>query len=153
MFALKHSMSPEQVKPENYRAVHYVGGSNAMYGVAENEAIQKISMAVYEQHNGIISSVCHGTAGIVNLKLSNGEFLVKGRRITGYPEAFENSEKAYFKEFPFMIDSVIEARGGDFRYGQRNAAHVEVDGRVVTGQNHLSSALVAQRMIAILQGT
>lgn len=153
MYGLKHSKMPQDIRPADYRAVHYVGGSNAMYGVAENVALQNIAMAIYEKHHGIISSVCHGTAGIVNLQLSNGDYLVKGRRISGYPEAFENPDKAYFAEFPFMIDQVVKARGGDFIYGDRNQAHVEVDGRIVTGQNHLSSAIVAERMIEVLKNT
>ncbi|WP_286270695.1 nuclear transport factor 2 family protein [Thalassotalea hakodatensis] len=150
MYAIGHTKSPNEVNAADYRAVHYVGGSNAMYQVAENKAIQKIAMDVYEKHNGIVSSVCHGTAGIVNLMTENGEYLVKGRRISGYPESFENQSKAYFKEFPFLIQKTIEERGGSFFHSSRNVAHVEVDGRIVTGQNHLSSTLVAQKMVEIL---
>lgn len=151
MYALKHTKSPTQIDPSKYRAVHYVGGSNAMYGVAENEAIQKIAMTIYEDHDGIISAVCHGTAGIVNLKTKDGGYLVDGKRISGYPEAYENQSRAYFKEFPLLIQQSIESRGGQFLYSDRNTPHIETDGRIVTGQNHLSSQLVAEKMIDILQ--
>lgn len=151
MYAIGNTKTPEEITPSNYKAVHYVGGTNAMYGVAENKRIQQISMEIFEQHGGIISSVCHGTAGIVNLKLKNGDYLVKGRRISGYPESFENQSKAYFKEFPFLIQQTIEQRGGDFFHSERNVDHVEVDGRIVTGQNHLSSSLVAKKMVELLQ--
>jgi putative intracellular protease/amidase len=124
-----------------------------MYGVPENKHIQRITMTIYEKYNGIVSSVCHGTAGIVNLKTQDGEFLVKGKRISGYPDAYENQSKAYFKQFPFLIQQTIESRGGQFFYSPRNNAHVEVDERIVTGQNHLSSSLVAEKMIQILQKT
>lgn len=150
MYAIGNTKSPAQIEPSKYRAVHYVGGSNAMYGVAENEAIQQIAMEIYEEHNGIISSVCHGTAGIVNLKTKDGKYLVTDKRISGYPESFENQSKAYFKEFPFLIQKTIEQRGGKFYHADRNEAYVEVDGRIVTGQNHLSSPLVAERMVEIL---
>lgn len=79
MYLLANTLAPEQVDASEYLAVHYVGGGNAMYQLAENKALQAITMAVYEKNNGIVSSVCHGTAGIVNLKLSNGEYLVTGR--------------------------------------------------------------------------
>lgn len=153
MFAIKHTKSPSEINPANYRGVHYVGGGNAMYGVPENKHIQRITMTIYEKYNGIVSSVCHGTAGIVNLKTQDGEFLVKGKRISGYPDAYENQSKAYFKQFPFLIQQTIESRGGQFFYSPRNNAHVEVDERIVTGQNHLSSSLVAEKMIQILQKT
>lgn len=150
MFAIANTKSPEQINAEQYRAVHYVGGSNAMYQVAENKQIQDIAMEIYEEHGGIVSSVCHGTAGIVNLKTKDGKYLVAGKRISGYPEAYENQSKAYFKQFPFLIQKTIEERGGQFFYSEPNTPHVEIDGRIVTGQNHLSSALVAEKMIELL---
>ena len=153
MFAIGNTKTPEQVDPSLYNAVQYIGGSNAMYGVAQNEDIQHIAMTVYEKHNGIISSVCHGTAGIVHLKTKDGQYLVNDRRITGYPDDFENQSKAYFKEFPFLIKATAEKHGGKFFHAPRNNAHVEVDGRIVTGQNHLSSALVAQRIIELIDKT
>lgn len=151
MYAIKNTKQPSQIDPSKYLAVHYVGGGNAMYGVAENIAIQNIAMTIYEDHQGIVSSVCHGTAGIVNLRTKNGEYLVTGKRISGYPDSYENQTKAYFKQFPFMIQKTIEKRGGKFFYSERNTPHVEVDGRIVTGQNHLSSSLVAEKMIELLQ--
>lgn len=151
MYAIGNTLTPADVEPAEYRAVHYVGGTNAMYGVADNAEIQRISMEIYEQHNGIISAVCHGTAGIAHLRLQNGEYLVKGKRISGYPDEYENPDRPYFKEFPFHITKTIEARGGNFLYSPRGQEHVEVDGRVVTGQNYQSSAGVAKAMIAILQ--
>ena len=147
MYALSNTKSPSEILPINYKVVHYIGGSSAMFGVAKNKAIQKISMDIYEKYNGIISAVCHGTAGIAFLKLSSGEFLVSGKNISGYPDEYENPNKPYFKQFPFLITATIEQHGGDFNYSPRNTAHVEVDGRVITGQNYLSSALVAQKII------
>jgi putative intracellular protease/amidase len=150
MYALKHTRTPQQVTPEQYKAVHYIGGSSAMYGVADNKEIQAISMEIYEKHHGIISSVCHGTAGIVHLKTSDGKFFIAGKRISGYPDIYENQSAAYFQQFPFKIQETIEQREGVFKYSARNKAHVEVDGRVITGQNYLSSALVAEKIIELL---
>ncbi|WP_051275594.1 nuclear transport factor 2 family protein [Aestuariibacter salexigens] len=151
MYAIGNTLRPEQISPEHYAAVHYVGGTNAMYGVADNTELQRISMTIYEKYNGIISSVCHGTAGIVHLRLSNGEYLVKDKRISGYPDEYENPQKPYFKEFPFLITETIESRGGRFLYSPRNTPHVEIDDRVITGQNYLSSAGVALAIIEQLQ--
>lgn len=152
MYALEHTRTPQQIIPEHYKAVHYIGGSSAMYGVADNKDIQKITMEIYEKHRGIISSVCHGTAGIAHLKTSDGKYLVAGKRISGYPDAYENQSAAYFQQFPFKIQETIEQRAGVFKYSARNQAHVEVDGRVITGQNYLSSALVAEKIIELLAG-
>jgi len=150
MYAIGHTLKPEQIVAKDYRAVHYVGGSNAMYGVADHPQLQKISMEIYEQHGGLISAVCHGTAGIAHLRLKNGEYLVKGRRISGSPDEYELQDRPYFKQFPFLITKTIEERGGTFLYSPRNTPHIEVDGRIITGQNQLSSAGVAKAMVALL---
>jgi putative intracellular protease/amidase len=151
MYALKNTRTPNEITASEYKAVHYVGGGNAMYGVAKNSMIQNISMEIYEEHSGIISSVCHGTAGIAFLKKTNGEYLVSGKNISGYPNEYENFSKAYFKQFPFKITETIKKHGGKFNYSPRNTKHIEVDGRVVTGQNYLSSSAVAQEIINIIE--
>jgi len=150
MYALANTKTPDEITPSHYKAVHYIGGSSAMYGVANNNKIKNIAMDIYEKHNGIISAVCHGTAGIAYLRLSTGEYLVSGKRISGYPDEYENPKREYFKHFPFQITQTIEKHGGDFNYAPRNTAYIEVDGRVVTGQNYLSSALVAQKIIQMI---
>ena len=153
MYAIGHTKTPQEITAKNYRAVHYVGGGNAMYGVPENEALQKISMSIYEDYNGVVSSVCHGTAGIVNLKTKDGKYLVAGKRVSGYPEAYENQKSEHFKQFPFLIQQTIEQREGLFKVSERGQAHVEVDGRLVTGQNYHSSAPVAEKIISILENS
>lgn len=151
MYALKNTQSPEQVNAENYEAIYFVGGGGAMFGVPENAAIQKIAMEIYEEHQGIISSICHGTAGIVNLKTKDGQYLVKGKTVSGYPEAYERKDADYFKEFPFLIQKTIEERGGTFKVAPRNKPHMEAYGNLITGQNHLSCKLVAQKVIETLK--
>ncbi len=150
MYALKHTKSPKEIDASAYKAVHYIGGGSAMFQTPFDKDIQRISMEVYEKHNGIISSVCHGTAGIVNLKTSNGNYLVKGKRVNGYPDDYENPNKPYFKTFPFLIKKTIEERGGTFKFSKPGKPHVEVDGKLVTGQNYNSSKSVALKIIEML---
>ena len=124
-----------------------------MFEVPENLYIQRISMQVYEDNKGIISSVCHGTAGIVNLKTKNGKFLVDGKKISGYPDSFEKQDGEYFKHFPFLIQKTIEERGGEFKFSKRNESFVEQDGRIITGQNFQSSSGVALKIIELIEKT
>lgn len=151
MYAIKHTLSPDEVNASFYKAIQFIGGGSSMFGVPENEAIQQIAMDIYEKHEGIVSSVCHGTAGIVNLKTKEGHYLVMGKRVSGYPDAFERKERDYYKTFPFKITQTIESRGGIFKHSPRNTPHVEVDGRLVTGQNWLSSIPVAEAIIKMLK--
>ena len=148
--ALKTTKSPKEINASKYKAVQYIGGCGAMFGVPENKEIQNIAMEIYEKHNGIISSVCHGTAGIVNLKTKDGKYLVNGKRVSGYPDEYENKSKPYFKTFPFLIQKTIEERGGDFRFSERGKYTLEVDGRLVTGQNFQSSKPVSEKIVEMI---
>ncbi|OXA86621.1 nuclear transport factor 2 family protein [Flavobacterium hercynium] len=151
MYNVAHTLTPKEIDYKAYKAVHYIGGGSAMYDVPENADIQRLVMQLYEDNNGIISSVCHGTAGIVNLKTKNGKFLVDGKKISGYPDSFEIQDGEYFKHFPFLIQKTIEERGGSFKFSKRNESFVEQDGRIVTGQNFQSSNGVALKIIELIE--
>ncbi|PRX54628.1 type 1 glutamine amidotransferase domain-containing protein [Flagellimonas meridianipacifica] len=151
MARINSTLKPSEIIPSNYDAVYYVGGGAAMYQVPENEAIQKIVMTLYEKQNGIVSAVCHGTAGIVNLKTKDGEYLVNNKRINGFPDAFEKMERPYYKEFPFSIEKKINEHGGHFAYSANGwDGYTIVDDRIITGQDPTASASVARQVIKAL---
>ncbi|MBX9403446.1 type 1 glutamine amidotransferase domain-containing protein [Lysobacter sp. BMK333-48F3] len=151
MSGLRNTARPAQIDPTRYRAVYYVGGSNAIYGVPEHPVLQRIAVQVYERNGGVVSAVCHGTAGLVNLKLADGQYLLAGKRVTGYPEEHERQGEAYFKQFPFLMRKTVESRGGLFHALDGDKPYIEVDGRLVTGQNYASATQVAQAVVEILR--
>lgn len=151
MYSLGNTKKPNDIDFRNYKAVHYIGGGSAMYDVPENADIQRIALQVYEENNGIISSVCHGTAGIAHIKTKDGKFLVAGKTVSGWPDSYEDKNGEYFKHFPFLIQKTIEERGGTFKFSGRSDAHVEKDGRIITGQNFQSSRGVALKIIEALE--
>ena len=148
MWALAHTRKPEEVVASDYAALMYIGGSAAMYGVAEHKGMQNLAIQIYEKQNGIVAAVCHGSAGLVNLKLANGTPIVSGKRVTAYPDAFENKNAPYYKTFPFSIEKRLVESKGLFSAGPRGRSHVEVDGRLITGMNWESTHGV---VAAILQ--
>jgi len=151
MTGLRNTATPAQIDPARYRAVYYVGGSNAMYGVPDNTALQRIAMHVYERNGGVVSAVCHGTAGIVNLTFASGQNLLAGKRITGFPEQHERQDAAYFQQFPFLMGQTVKARGGLFSAIDSEAPYIQTDGRVVTGQNYASAKPVAEAVVEVLR--
>ncbi|RBW55812.1 hypothetical protein DS884_15795 [Tenacibaculum sp. E3R01] len=151
MNLLKNTLVPEGVVEINYKAVYYSGGGSAMFGVPENKGIQNLSRTIYEK-KGIVSAICHGTAGIVNLKLSNGTFLYAGKEVNGFPEIFENKTAFYYKTFPFSIEESIVANGGRFTYSKKGwDNNYVVDGRLITGQDPSATVSVAQKVIELLE--
>lgn len=151
MDKLEHTMNPAEIMAENYDAIFYSGGGAAMYGVPEDENIQKIAIGIYNR-NGVISTICHGTAGIAFLKNENGKPLYAGKKITGYPDHLEKKEKEYYKAFPFSIDQAIKNNEGKFVYSEKGYdGFYVVDGRFVTGQDPSSAANVAREVVTLLK--
>lgn len=152
MWALANTRRPEEVSATDYAALMYIGGSAAMYGVADHPGLKALAARIYEQQGGVVSAVCHGSAGLANLTLSDGSALVSGKRVTGYPDAFEDKNAPYYKTFPFSIEQRLRERKGVFSHGARNTSHVEVDGRLITGMNWQSTRDVVAAVVRQLDG-
>ncbi|RZK42093.1 MAG: hypothetical protein EOO90_08420 [Pedobacter sp.] len=151
MNKLKSTMKPDEVVSENYNVIIYGGGGAAMFGVAENVEIQNLAREVYNR-NGVISAICHGTAGLAYLKDETGKSLYAGRKITGFADQFEDREEEYYKTFPFAIDQAIKDNGGNFVHSKNlNEGFYVVDGRFVTGQDPSSASKMASEIVKLVE--
>lgn len=142
---IDHSLQPSQVKPDNYSAIFYAGGHGAMWDFADNTELADIASKVYE-NGGIVAAVCHGPAGLVNIKLNNGKYLVYGKKIN----AFTNEEEAEVKltnVVPFLLEDKLRERGAKFEKSGLWENHVVADQRVITGQNPQSAKSVGEAIL------
>ena len=147
MNKLKNTKPPNLITSKNYKAIYYVGGGAAMFGVPENKQIQKMALDIYN-NNGILSAICHGTAGIVNIKNTKGQYIYNDKKVNGFPDKFENKNGKYYESFPFSIEEIIKKRGGKFSYSDKGwDNYFTVDGRLITGQDPTAAASVAKEII------
>lgn len=147
---ITHSMTPAQVKPEDYAAIFYAGGHGAMWDLPGNEAIAAIATSIYER-NGLVSAVCHGPAALVNIKLSNGSYLVAGKHVNGFSNEEEEAVKLT-RVVPFLLEDKLKERGGIYEHSGPWQQHVTVDGRLITGQNPQSAKAVGEAIKKALKG-
>ena len=141
-------MKPEEVKPEDYSVIYYAGGHGTVFDFPDNVQLQKIAAQIYE-HGGIVSAVCHGPVGLLNIKLSNGENLIKGKKVTG----FSNEEEKMLKlddKVPHLLEDELKNRGAHFEKGPAFTDFTVSDSRVVTGQNPQSAGSVGTKVLAAL---
>ena len=151
MDKLKHTMSPDEVNKDEYRAIYYGGGGAAMFGVADNIEIQKIAVHIYENNHGVVSSVCHGSYGIANIKNSKGGYLVEGKKVNGFPDIFERKDAEYFQAFEHSVEGLLRKRGATFVNSEEGwDGYFAVDGRLITGQDPSSARKVAELIIETL---
>ncbi|MFD1625214.1 type 1 glutamine amidotransferase domain-containing protein [Azospirillum griseum] len=149
MNRLGATLKPSEVNADEYAAVYYVGGHGVMWDFPDNEELQAISRRVYER-GGVVSGVCHGVVGLLNIRLSNGDLLIAGKRVTG----FSNEEEKLAQldqHVPFLTEDTLTARGAVYeKASQPWDSFAVADQRVVTGQNPASGRAVADLVIAQL---
>jgi len=97
----------------------------------------------------IIAAVCHGSAALINVRVSNGEFLVHERKVN----SFTNEEERALKQdsiVPFLLESKLRERNAFFEKSAPNEPCVVQDGHLITGQNPASAEGVAKAVSALL---
>ena len=137
-----------KIDPAAYQAVVFAGGSGPMWDFPNNKHVNRVAAAIYE-NKGIVSAICHGPAALVDIKLSDGKYLVSGRKVA----AFTNEEEEDLKlthVIPFLLQDKLIDRGAIHIHGKPWKENVVVDGRLITGQNPASATKVAKKIIEYL---
>jgi len=146
---LANTMKPSEVNPEDYVAIHYVGGHGTMWDFPDNETLTLIAASIYE-NQGVVSAVCHGPAGLVNIQLTDGTYLIEGKKVAGFSNA-EEKAAGLMQVVPFLLEDKIKERGAVYSEGAKFTEHVVRDGRLVTGQNPQSATKMAEMVLEVLQ--
>ncbi|MEV0650868.1 type 1 glutamine amidotransferase domain-containing protein [Phytomonospora sp. NPDC050363] len=141
---------PGGFKPADFDALLYVGGHGAMWDFPGDADLLKLAAQIYD-NGGVIGAVCHGPAALVNLRLRDGSFLVKGKKVTGFSNE-EEEAVGLTDVVPFLLETQLRSRGADYSAGEKWSPHAVADGRLVTGQNPASATRVGELMITALGG-
>jgi putative intracellular protease/amidase len=145
---IEHTLTPAQVDPSRYDAIFYAGGHGTMWDFADNEQLAKIGAAIYDR-GGIVGSVCHGAAGLLNIKLADGNYLIANKTVS----AFTNEEEIAVglnEVVPFSLASKLIDRGAIHTKAANFQTHVEVSDRLVTGQNPASAKGVGEAIVKLI---
>jgi putative intracellular protease/amidase len=147
---IENTMTPAAVNPADYAAIYYAGGHGTMWDFADNKELANIAQKIYE-NNGAVGAVCHGPAALLNIKLSNGKYLVDGKKVN----SFSNEEEIAVKleeVVPYLLESQLIARGAIFEKSGLWQAHTVTDERLVTGQNPASARGVGEALLKVVEG-
>jgi putative intracellular protease/amidase len=148
---VKQTIPADQIDWQRYDAIYYAGGHGVMWDFPDNAALQAIARQLYEAGR-VVSAVCHGVGGLLNIKLSSGALLINQKRLTGFSN-FEERLAGLTKEVPFLLESALRERGADYHKAWLPfSPYVVTSDRLVTGQNPKSAHLVGQRVLALLTG-
>lgn len=133
-----------------YDAIFFPGGLGPMVDLVDTEIVKKVIRQVYE-NGGVVGAVCHGPAALLNVKLSNGCYLLDGKNVSCFTEAEEVESKHHLGDvIPFLLDRTIREQGGNVIQEPPFQPCVVSDGRLVTGQNPASASPVANAMMRLM---
>lgn len=134
----------------SYDAIFVPGGLAPMVDLPEAPLLKKIIAETYER-KAVVGAVCHGPVALLNVKLSDGSYLVNGKNITSFTDEEEsNYAKA---DVPFLLQSALEKQGAKFHAAEPWSANSLSDGHLVTGQNPASAKGVGEKMVALLESS
>lgn len=145
---LKQTLKLADIKQVDYDAVFYPGGHGPLWDLAND----KNSIALIESfytNNKPVAFVCHAPGALKEVKI-NGEYLVKGRKVTGFTNS-EEEAVGLTDVVPFLLEDVLKQNGGIYSKTDDWQPYSVEDGLLITGQNPASSKLVAEKLLNLLK--
>lgn len=149
MNKLGNTLAADKVNFADYAAIYYTGGHGVVWDFPNDENLAKLAMDIYN-NNGIVSSVCHGAAGLLSIKDENGKYLIDGKKVTGFSNSEEKAVQLD-KLVPFLTEDELVKRGAKYEKAEDWDPFAITDERVVTGQNPASGAAVAKQVLELLK--
>jgi len=145
---LVKSVPLHEVNALQYSALYFAGGAGPMFDLVDNKQAQRVTREIYEK-GGYVAADCHGPAALLNVRLSDGERLISGKKLTAKANIEEGSWAR--SNYPFLLEDKIAQLGGDYSSAGKGQEHVVVDGRVITGQNPASAIPMAEALVKYLR--
>jgi putative intracellular protease/amidase len=138
-----------EVSADDFDAIFYPGGHGPMWDMPDN-ATSIALIEAFVKANKPVGAVCHAPVALVNVRSRDGDYLVKGKRVTGFTNA-EEEAVGLTSVVPFLLEDRLKERGGIYSKAANWVPYVQVDGKLVTGQNPASSAPAAAELLKLLR--
>ena len=143
---LGNSLKPADLDPESYRLIYFTGGHGTMWDFPENAELQDLTRKIYET-GGTVAAVAHGVCALLNVNLSDGSLLIHEKYLTGFSN-IEEKLSSMTSEVPFLLEDRLRERGAHFTKTRLPfTQNIEMDERLVTGQNPASARKIATKLV------
>lgn len=139
----------DTVNPKDYAGVFLVGGTATVWDFPNNDALRRIIEEYFPQGK-VVAAVCHGVIGLTQAVDSNGEPLVRNRKVTSISNA-EDVMMGIDKIVPVLPEEMLRKLRATYSCAAPLAEHVVVDPPLFTGQNPASADPLARSILEHLQ--
>ena len=137
------------VSGDDFDAVFYPGGHGPMWDMPDN-ATSIALIEAFVKADKPVAAVCHAPVALINVRGKDGEHLIKGKRVAGFTNT-EEEAMGLTAVVPFLLEDRLKERGGIYSKAANLAPYVQVDGKLVTGQNPASSGPAAEELLKLLR--
>ena len=122
-----------------------------MFTFRDNPPLKAAIARFYESEKPT-AALCHGVSALVDVRLSDGSWLVEGRALTGFANVEEDAADAAAgtKVMPWHLEDALRERGANYVEGGLWKPFAIRDGRLITGQQQYSGRRVAELVVAAL---
>ncbi|CAI8836069.1 hypothetical protein EMIT0P43_250004 [Pseudomonas jessenii] len=93
-----------------------------MWDFPGNPDLRRVAEKIYNQ-GGIVSAVCHGVAGLLDLKDEQGQLIISGRNITGFSDR-EELFSGMKSQVPFFLEDRLMKQGARYRKAWLPSRHL-----------------------------
>lgn len=145
---LKDTKALDTVNDKDYAAVIIAGGQAPMFTFRGNEKLQSLIRSFYDSGRPT-AALCHGVSALVDVKTAKGDYLVKGKKVTGFSLAEDEfADKAVgAKLFTWNVEPALIEHGAKYVQAGMWADFAVADKNLITGQQQNSGRSVARLVI------
>ena len=148
-----------EIEVGRFDAIIVAGGQAPMFTFESATDLQRKFVEFYVAGK-VAAALCHGAAILNFARLPNGEYVVKGKTVTGFANIEEDfADNAAWNMnllprdrhlMPWRIEDALRARGANFIQAGLWRAFAVRDGNLVTGQQNFSGTETARLVIETL---
>lgn len=137
------------MRAQDFDAVFYPGGHGPLWDLARDADSIRLIEAMIAAGKPV-AAVCHAPGVLAQVRGVDGDFLVKGKRVTGFTNT-EEEAVGLIEVVPFLVEDMLVKNGGQYTKTDDWQPYVVTDGLLVTGQNPASSEAGAHALLALLK--
>ena len=156
---VENTKKVSDLNTEDFDAIIVAGGKAPMFTFERATELHEKFVEFYESGK-VAAALCHGTAILRYVKLSNGEYLAKGKTVTSFANVEEDfADRAVWDYgmlapdkhvMPWRIEDELKKLGANYVQAGLWRGFAIRDGNLITGQQNFSGAETARVVIEAL---
>ncbi|MCL9773631.1 type 1 glutamine amidotransferase domain-containing protein [Vibrio methylphosphonaticus] len=148
MEVLASSKTITHVDATKYDAIIICGGYGVLWDLTcDPDAVSLLDS--FHSSDKYICALSHASGALIHVTREDDSSVLEGKRVTGYSNAEElMGNRAAM--IPFFVEEELVRCGAIYTAEEASQVHVEIDGKLITGQNPASVALAVDTLLAAL---